>query len=239
MSEIEPEILDAANGVLALTDLGDRPDRLALYARDGVLRPAELDALVDWLGALHRRFAGAPEAAHLENRAMRELNHAHIFVIPYQPGNGLDLDLHTPGLNALAAELQADAALVAACARLGEDYLAPPGPDATLLHGDYYPGSWLAGAGGDVVIDPEFGFYGTAAFDLGVLLAHLALADQPPALAERALARYDGPADAAQARRFAAAEVLRRVLGVSQLPLALDLREKTLLVADARSVLAG
>jgi len=54
---------------------------------------------------------------------------------------------------------------------LGDLYLSD-GP--TLLHGDFYPGSWLRTTQGIRIIDPEFAFTGAAEFDVGVFAAHLA-----------------------------------------------------------------
>ncbi|TFG71242.1 MAG: hypothetical protein E4H26_12695 [Flavobacteriales bacterium] len=56
---------------------------------------------------------------------------------------------------------------------IGQKYLSP---GETLLHGDYYPGSWMTVGDQFYVIDPEFGFVGFAEFDLGVMVAHLIMA---------------------------------------------------------------
>ena len=50
----------------------------------------------------------------------------------------------------------------------GERYLAE---GSTLLHGDYYPGSWMTVDDAVFVIDPEFSFKGFPEFDLGVMLS--------------------------------------------------------------------
>ena len=92
------------------------------------------------------------------------------------------------------------------------------------------------------VIDPEFGFRGDAAFDVSTTLAHLILADQPPELADRFLARYRFPSPAAargdepmrEAWRLAGMEIFRRLIGVAQLPLPPDLPRKRRLLALSR-----
>ena len=98
------------------------------------------------------------------------------------------------------------------------------------------------------VIDPEFGFRGDAAFDVSTTLAHLILADQPPELADRFLARYRFPSPAAargdepmrEAWRLAGMEIfglskiMRRLIGVAQLPLPPDLPRKRRLLALSR-----
>ena len=38
----------------------------------------------------------------------------------------------------------------------------------TLLHGDYYPGSWMRVRERLYIIDPEFSFAGPKEFDLGI-----------------------------------------------------------------------
>jgi 5-methylthioribose kinase len=146
---------------------------------------------------------------------MRALNHLHVFDLPFRPDNGLDLDAVLPGLAAVARALHTDAGLLRRIHALGERYLTD-GP--TLLHGDFYPGSWLNTERGVRVIDPEFAFCGPASFDWGVLIAHLLLTDQPHARVEAVAARAPQ-----EALGFAGVEVLRRLLGVAQLPLTADL----------------
>ncbi|MDE3132840.1 MAG: phosphotransferase [Acidobacteriota bacterium] len=223
--------------VLALSDLGPAADFLGLYG-DEELQPGHADALIDWMADLHRAFEGDQQAASRRNRAMRELNHEHIFEVPLRAGNGLDLDAITPGLRDLAAELRSDQRLTEEIRSVGQLYLAE---GRTLLHGDYYPGSWLQGPQ-PWVIDPEFGFYGHPEFDLGVMLAHLHLADQPSALTHRCLERYRDQVTVEMrwVAGFAGVEVIRRLLGVAQLPLSLDLAAKRRLLAHARNqVLEG
>jgi 5-methylthioribose kinase len=221
---------DPDSGVVVLEDLGEARDFTSLY-RGERLSDDDLGALVSYLRELHRPF-DAPVRV-FENREMRALNHEHIFRLPLDPGNGLDLDRITSGLDDAAREIIDDRAYVARVRELGELYLED-GP--TLVHGDFFPGSWLRTAKGVRVIDPEFCFLGAAAFDLGVLLAHLHLASQPEALAERALTLY-GASDLAAARGFAGAEIMRRLIGVAQLPLKADLpRKKELLALSKRLV---
>ena len=228
-----PQLLaiDPDGKVLMLGDLGDAGDYLHLY-NGATLGQTQLESLVDWLLDLHLSFAGDSRAARLTNRPMRELNHEHIFEVPFRPDNGLDLDGITPGLIAVAAELRTDRELMAAIRAVGELYL---GTGTTLLHGDYYPGSWLQ-ANEPWIIDPEFGFYGLPEFDLGVMLAHLKLAQQPIELRYRTIMRYRAAAprtDPTLALAFAGVEILRRLLGVSQLPVNLGLDAKRTLIEQA------
>jgi 5-methylthioribose kinase len=229
-----PKLLDVDRDakVLVLTDLGARGDYLHLYT-GGRLTERELDSLVEWLVNLHIGFRGDRGAARLRNPEMRRLNHEHIFEVPFRDHNGLDLDAITPGLAAAASDLRTDERLLDAIRRLGERYLADGG---TLLHGDYYPGSWLQ-AEEPWIIDPEFGFYGPPEFDVGVMLAHLRLATQPARLADRVLQNYRTRVpdlSTPLAEGFAGVEMLRRLLGVSQLPVGFDLAAKRDLIEHGR-----
>ena len=231
---------DEETRLIALEDLGDASDFFPLYARQTTLSEETLTALVAYLSALHR-LAPADGAAreNLTNHEMRALNHEHIFALPLRPNNGLDLDAYTgtPGLTAAAASLQRDAGYVGAVTELGERYRT--GRGGSLLHGDFFPGSFLRTEAGVKVIDPEFCFCGDAEFDLGVFAAHLLLADEPPDRAETVLASYR-PADAAEfstalVHRYAGVEIMRRLIGVAQIPtLRADLARKTALLELSR-----
>lgn len=233
--------VDVGARLLALEDLGAARDFFSLYAGEETLDGGTLDALADYLTALHAvpLPAEATGDGPLTNRAMRALNHTHIFDLPLRPDNGLDLDAYTPGLAAAAAPLRADADYAAVVRTLGERYLADD-PAGVLLHGDFFPGSWLQTPDGAVrVIDPEFSFRGAAAFDVGNTLAHLLLAGQPVMSVDRFLARYR-PAgfDQETAWRLAGVEIMRRLIGVAQLPLPPDLpRKRRLLDLSRRLVL--
>ena len=112
----------------------------------------------------------------------------------------------------------------AAVSELGNLYLET---SKTLIHGDYYPGSWLKVPAGVKVIDPEFSFMGRAEFDLGVLMAHLKMS-QNETLINEALSYYHRPNgfDESMMWGFAGTEILRRLLGLAQLPLSMSLTEK-------------
>ena len=83
--------------------------------------------------------------------------------------------------------LQGDAAYCKALQSLGALYLEN-GP--CLLHGDFYPGSWVRAGGGVWIIDPEFCFFGPPEFDVGILVGHLLLAGRPLELAQSVFAHY-------------------------------------------------
>ena len=92
---------------------------------------------------------------------------------------------------------------------------------------------------GVVIIDPEFAFIGPPEFDIGVLIAHFTFAGVAQMQLMMALANYNAPAGFSipLAWAFAGAEVVRRLLGVAQLPLAADLATKQNRLATARQFL--
>jgi 5-methylthioribose kinase len=226
---------DAAAALLVLEDLAPATSGVEVYAGGLRFTADDLLTLRGYLDALHR-FPVPPTARPgLRNEAMRRLNHAHIFDLPFQPdaGFGEFLEARTPGLDAVAAPLRHDAALKAVIRELGTRYLSPDGP--ALLHGDFFPGSLLRQANGAWrVIDPEFGFCGDPEFDSGVFLAHLHLSGHDDALCRLWLDGASG--DAALVTRYAGVEILRRLVGVAQLPVQWTLEEKTSLIARAREM---
>ncbi len=236
-----PRLVGADRGsrLLLLEDLGEAQDFTGLYA-DETLAREDLEALVAYLVALHGGVdaAAGDRGRVFENRDMRALNHEHVFRLPLAHDNGLDLDGFTPGLAAVAAELKRDEAYVSTVTELGEEYLAD---GDTLVHGDYFPGSWLRTRSGVSVIDPEFCFLGPRVFDLGFMLGHLLLAGQPDETCEALVSRYleraglDAAA-AAHARRFAGVEIMRRLIGVAQLPLECGIEGKNDLLLRSREL---
>jgi 5-methylthioribose kinase len=223
LREAMPQLLasDPDARVLVLEDLGDAGDFTSLYSSER-LSETDLDALVSYLVALHVRWKDL--AKIFANREMRELNHEHIFRLPLASDNGIDLEAFTGGLQAASEPLKKDSAYVERVTELGELYLTD---GDTLVHGDYFPGSWLRVADGVRIIDPEFCFIGPAVFDVGVMIGHLYLAHQPDELIDRALSRYGADASTrALARQFAGVEIMRRLIGVAQLPLDYDIEKK-------------
>jgi 5-methylthioribose kinase len=231
-----PRLLHASDRdqALVLEDLGPAGDYTDLYGGD-VLSPNEIAHLAGWLSALHAGFLGHAPREALANREMRALNSRHIFSIPLEAGNGLDLDAITPGLAAGTRELRADAALRQRMAELARFYLAD---GVHLVHGDFFPGSLLRTPTGPKVIDPEFSHFGRAEFDTGVWLAHLRLASQPATAAQAWRCAYRPPPDFAPELMsgFMGAEIIRRLIGYAQLPLKLSLGEKLRLLEEARAL---
>lgn len=184
----------------------------------------DVGVLGRWLRALHDAFRGGGGGGELANEAMRALNHAHMFDLPLKTEAG--------------AVLASDGVYAGKVAAAGEVYLRSRGP--CLLHGDYFPGSWVR-VGGDLkVIDPEFCFFGPAEFDVGVAVGHLALARQPRDVAEGFLRAYgEAGLDLGAVGVGAGVEVMRRLIGVAQLPLAEGLDRGALLGRSREAVLRG
>jgi 5-methylthioribose kinase len=220
-----PRVLafDENDSIAALEDLGEVSDLLGIYGGDR-LEPDDLRTLGEFARELHSLVVPDEDRAVLANHAMRELNHEHIFELPLDPDNGLDVDAITPGLGELAASLREDDEYVAQIVALGMLYTGADGP--ALLHGDYYPGSFLRTAAGLRIIDPEFAFIGPAEFDLGVLAAHLVIGGAEDDVIDRVGAAYARPFDRRLLAGFAGAELMRRQLGVAQLPVEADLERK-------------
>ncbi len=228
---------DERSHVLAQEDLGVGADFTFLYRQssEGITEQQRRSLLV-FLSQLHQIQADPEEMRFFENRAMRVLNHEHIFRYPYAEDTGLDLDNVLPGLHRVSHRYRRDEGLKRKISELGDLYLQN---GDTLLHGDYYPGSWLR-VGTEVrVIDPEFGFFGKPEFDVGVMMAHAMMVRDETYTASQILADYQPSTtfDESLTHAFAGAEVLRRILGLAQLPLSLSLEEREDLLQQAANQL--
>ncbi len=220
---------DQTNHLLCFEDLGAGLDFTHLYPQNTAHRPSSdislepaLASLLEWLSRLHR----LPAPANFpSNQAMRDLNHAHIFELPFSADS--HFAEHTQ-IAAWQSDLIQDAVVMQQIKRLGELYLGSAASGLrssnALLHGDFYPGSWLQASSGQAmvrIIDPEFGFVGPAEFDLGVLSAHLTFAGWSTGAQDVLLQHYQPPIDFNHhlAAQFGAVEVMRRLLGVAKLPM--------------------
>jgi len=229
---------DAKNHLMVLEDLGKGADYSVIYKKDEKLSDEELDAAVEFLKVLHyQNYESETIKSYPDNLPLRKLNHLHLFQYPYMEDNGFNLDTVQPGLQSMAMNYKTDSFLKSKLLALGEIYLSS-GP--TLLHGDYYPGSWLKVPSGFKVVDPEFSFFGPPEYDLGVMLAHLRLAQQPEADIERVMEKYGSGAEQKLMSQFEGMEIIRRIIGLAQLPLDLSLEEKEgLLKLAAHKILSN
>ena len=215
---------DAEARLIVLEDLGQHADYTDLFGEE-TIQADEVEKLAGFLSELHAGFLDTEGRLGLANKAMRELNGAHIFDIPLQAENGLDLDSITLGLAECAERLKGNPAYVQTVGDLANVYHAD---GACLLHGDYFPGSFLRTARGPCVIDPEFGYFGRPEFDPAVFVAHMCLARQPRERVAQFVAGYAPPPDYDEAvmLQLAGVEIMRRLVGYAQLPLTIGIEEK-------------
>lgn len=233
VEEMLPRLLyfDPEDHLQMIEDLGAGADFTHFYQRQDSLPSNELAALLNFLRTLHQQSRENPVKENFQNRAMRELNHFHIFDFPFQAANGLNLDGIQEGLQALAERTLFQLPHLRECTlALGQHYLAD---GDTLLHGDFFPGSWLRTERGVFVIDPEFCFLGDAEFDLGVCMAHLCFCGIDWDKAQQILQQHYGNFEQKRCLDFAAVEILRRFFGVGQLPLNFSIAEKETLTQVA------
>jgi len=238
VQQIMPTLLgvDAVNNLIALEDLGNSNDYTVLYDLKEKIQEKELHQLVNYLNSLHQSFQKTVVDDELANTEMRALNYEHLFEYPFKVENGFDLDLVQTGLQAIAMPYKKDTEIKDKMERLGSLYLSKGN---YLLHGDYYPGSWLKTTEGIKVIDPEFCFYGLREFDLGVLLAHLYLTQHPESTIAFVAENYHSfdELNTTILNGFIGVEIMRRIIGLAQLPLKMDLKTKADLLTFARELI--
>ena len=238
VQDIMPTLLgiDAVNNLIALEDLGKSNDYTVLYDLKEKIPEEELLQLVHYINSLHQSFEKKVVDEELANAAMKALNYEHLFEYPFKEDNGFDLDLVQVGLQMVAMPYKKDAELKEKMERLGSLYLSK---GKYLLHGDFYPGSWLKTSDGIKVIDPEFCFYGLREFDLGVLLAHLYMTQQQESTIVFVKENYSSfdELNTTILNGFIGIEIMRRIIGLAQLPLKMDLKTKVDLLAFARELI--
>lgn len=226
-----PKVLafDRPQRILVLEDLGEAADYLSLYQVSCGSRE-EVDSVfgvaIQWLTRLHTiSYQGGNAVTAVGCQSLRELNHQHIFTIPVLDPPAIDLDQVCAGLTAASRWICDRDVVSRALEILGKRYLLEGG---SLLHGDYYPGSWLDTANGFRVIDPEFCFAGPPEFDLGVAAAHWIFcgAETNVGTIQRVCELYGKSVSQPLVLGFAGAELIRRLIGVAQLPLSADLEQR-------------
>lgn len=224
---------DEENFLIFMEDLGAASDFMDLY-KGGVLTEDELDVLMTYLNALH----AMPSNSFPDNHSMRILNYEHIFIIPFTAQNDHDLDSVQSGLADLARTFTGDSSIKNRVETMGKKYLEN---GTTLLHGDFYPGSFLRTDAGVKVIDAEFAFPGFPEFDWAVLYAHLHMADQSKEILEAfSIEISQNPKlNKSIVEAYAGVEILRRFYGVAQLPLTLDIDQKARLTEQALTWIRG
>ncbi|MCF8261790.1 MAG: hypothetical protein K9J12_13510 [Melioribacteraceae bacterium] len=235
LSQYTPSLIDfdSENFIMAIEDLGETSDFSFIYQKGNAFSDSEISEIIAYLNELKKIDSDKPFPNNLE---MRKLNHQHIFHLPFLINNGFDLDSIQPGLQSLSLLCKSDNLLKEKIAELGEIYLSP---GKILVHGDYYPGSLLKTKDGVKVIDAEFGFFGPEEWDIAIFVAHLFMAQCETDLINFALVNFsklDLFNDSIFAG-FVGAEILRRLIGLAQLPLELSLEEKSVLIDRAISMI--
>lgn len=233
-----PEVLqtDPDAHILLMEDLGAGSELTYLYKQDKEMDEEKFSDLLEYLSALHQNFTQQTCDFYIVNPGMRKLNAEHIFRFPFVEDNGLDLNEITPGFAEVAKEYRSDEELMDQISFLQYRYVQN---GETLLHGDFCLTSILDTDDGIKVIDPEFCFFGDAEFDLGVLHAHLLMAQQPENITGNIFEYYEQPPTFSKMlyQQYTGMEILRRLLGLEQLPLALNLEEKKALLEKAYAML--
>jgi 5-methylthioribose kinase len=226
-----PLAFDEESQLLALEDLGASSDFTAIYSGSAQITDHEIVQLAEFLFELH----SLQVDSFPSNTPMKVLNHEHIFSIPFLETPPINLNSVQSGLEEIAQPFRFDNVLKKAIVLIGNRYLLT---GKTLLHGDFYPGSWLKSADGICVIDTEFAYLGDREFDLGVLIAHLAMAGIEEGKSHLALETYGTTQlNLSLLRKYAGVEILRRLFGVAQLPLMLTLEEKFKLANLAKTMI--
>ena len=217
---------DPENFIMMLSDLGSGADFLWMYDREKRLDGASIVALAKYLNELHQ----IPIQDFPLNMKMRKLNHEHIFHFPFVIDNGFNLDDVQLGLEQLKQKYAENRELVQNITRLGNQYLES---GSILVQGDFYPGSWIDTTDGLKVIDPEFCFPGFQEFDLGVFIAHMNLTNQLESNANLLFDHYRLAYNNHLVYQIAGVEIMRRLIGVAQLPLKISIGEKEALMDKA------
>jgi 5-methylthioribose kinase len=241
VAAMSPRLLDfdEKSALLVMEDLSPAEPLLDCYQGSRAFSQRQLNELAQYTSALHSLVIPPNEREAFRNAAMRRLNHEHIFDIPLRQDGALSgrLERITPGLDRLADDLRQDSKYCDIAGQLGDRYLRHEG--ASLIHGDLFPGSLLQTGSGELrVIDPEFCFCGDPEFDIGVFYAHLLLSGHDEdALAWWLQATLENRKHSdSLVFQYAGVEVMRRILGVAQLPVRLSLEAKRRLLEQSRTM---
>lgn len=234
LADFSPKVLaiDKSNHLMLMEDLGRGSDYSYLYKKGKQINKTELLSFVKYLNALH---AIEPKE-FIDNSAMKILNAEHIYTYPFMLDNGFNLDNIQENLQDLSMNFKSNEALKTEISALKDRYLSD---GKFLLHGDFYFGSWLKidRSKKIKVIDPEFAFCGDREFDLGVMIAHLKMAQQPAILIDKIIENYTHPINQKLLNAYIGCEILRRIIGLAQLPLELNIEEKSMLCYEAQKLI--
>jgi 5-methylthioribose kinase len=221
---------DLKSYILVMEDLGDCDDMSFIYHKRTISNH-QFEKLIEISYQIHNTSTPIDFPVNMK---MRELNHQHIFVLPFLTDNGFSLDDIQIGLQELSMSFKENENLKKQVNIIGEKYLSK---GDTLLHGDYYPGSWMSINDLLYVIDPEFGFVGFPEFDLGVMAAHLIIATHDLSYIEKIEKTYPKTIDMKLLKKIAGIEIMRRLIGLAQLPLSRTLADKEQLLLMSKNMI--
>lgn len=226
-----PKVLsyDKTDFLMMQEDLGECEDMIYLYETKKIA-PEQVQILTQFAETMHTTTV---PYNYPENKKLRRLNHQHIFTLPFEEDNGFSLNAIQEGLQELSLPFKTNGLLKKTISNLGQQYLSS---GTHLIHGDYYPGSWLINENKIFVIDPEFSFVGFPEFDLGVMAGHLFMATMETSIINSILSAYTRPINSILVMQLAGVEILRRIIGLAQLPLQRTLQEKAYLLQEARKM---
>ena len=227
-----PEILGylPSDYILLLEDLGKGEDLTSIYNTKRITS----DLIKEFTLGLYYIHKKKAPADYPENIELRKLNHNHIFELPFKENNSFNLDHIQKGLENLSNPFKKNNSLKEKVLYAGKIYLEKGN---TLLHGDYYPGSWMRVGDNNYVIDPEFSFVGPKAFDLGVMSAHVIIASGKTSFLEEIYNMYPEKVEFKIISLYCGIEIIRRLIGLAQLPIRRSLMEKKELLNFAEELI--
>ena len=214
--------------ILLIEDLGQCRDMSYLYSSKN-MNLDHFNSLIYILESIHKTKVNSFPS----NYSLKELNHEHIFVLPFQK-NDFQLDDIQSGLKKLSTYITNDSNINDVAKRIGDMYLKVGN---TLLHGDYYPGSWMEKDDNVYVIDPEFSHLGFKEFDLGVMAAHLTMITESEDYLNKIIKAYSENIDKSIFYKVSGIEIIRRIIGLAQLPLDMSLNAKEKLLNIAKKMI--
>ena len=214
--------------ILLIEDLGQCRDMSYLYSSKNI-NLDHFNSLIYILESIHKTKVNSFPS----NYSLKELNHEHIFVLPFQK-NDFQLDDIQSGLKKLSTYITNDSNINDVVKRIGDMYLKVGN---TLLHGDYYPGSWMQKNDNVYVIDPEFSHLGFKEFDLGVMAAHLTMITESEDYLNKIIKAYSENIDKSIFYKVSGIEIIRRIIGLAQLPLDMSLNAKEKLLNIAKKMI--
>eukprot|EP01060_Flectonema_neradi_P011666 TRINITY_DN1869_c4_g1_i1.p1 TRINITY_DN1869_c4_g1~~TRINITY_DN1869_c4_g1_i1.p1 ORF type:complete len:376 (+),score=64.53 TRINITY_DN1869_c4_g1_i1:67-1194(+) len=221
---------DESSHIMVLEDLGKASDWGQIYDCESKLPLKDAEDLGAWLASLHNLKFESSVVESLQNMGMRNLTWLYVFELPLETECGVDLEKVTPGLTEVANKLRDNKEYKELVRKIGRSIMFRdnetsmtkhvPG-ESVLLHGDFFPASWMQTEGGAKVIDTEFCHFGAAEWDLGVPLAHLYITNNDEAASKMfdTYKKIRPSVNQELALQIAGIEIMRRLIGLAQLPL--------------------